>query len=645
MTSTRPPGCDDGEPPPAGGLSYRCRIRLLNAVIAVACLLAVAALWLITFQRIAFERDQAVAAAMKSNTNLAIAFEQQVFRTLKTAEQIAVFVRDLYMQQGRAVDLRQLANQRTIREAAFSIVSVVGENGDILSSTSLRASSVINYADREFFFAQREPGADTLFISQPVLGRVSGHWQIPMSMRIALPDGSFGGVVVMSVRPAEFTNFYEQADLGQQGLLELGKLDGAVLSRKIGGRNESAQDAAPFAWFSRRQTEPEGGFVDDGQALDGVARIVSYRTLAGYPLMVAVGTSYEDELAAARQREGRYLLMAGSISLALLLFASLLILMLARQRTAVSAVQASEALFRATFHQAAMGIAHIAPDGRIIGANEKLCLMLGYSEEELRARTIFELGDRHDEERVRMQLQQRLSAPLSAFFPEIEKTYRRKDGSILWVCEALSAVTDVNGQARFLVAVTQDITARKELEERLSHAALHDPLTGLPNRLMFMDRFDQVLESARRHGGLAGILYIDLDGFKGVNDRLGHATGDQLLCEVGRRLQNCVRAEDTVARFGGDEFGVVLASLGKAEDCEAVARKIIAALATPFDLAANEASSTVIRVSASVGAAVYPVHGTDIAILLNLADTAMYAAKNAGRNQFTSAPGSQPAQP
>lgn len=641
MTSTQPAERGDGEPPPAGDPSHRCRIKPLNAAIAAACLLAVVALWLITLQRVAFERDQAVAAAMKSNSNLAIAFEQQVFRTLKAAEQVAVFVRDRYQQQGPAVDLRELIDQQLIRETSFSIVSVVSENGDILSSTSRLASSAINYADREFFIAQRTPGEDTLFISQPVLGRVSRHWQIPMSLRISRPDGSFGGVVVMSVPPTDFTDFYLQADLGQQGLLELGKLDGGVLSRTTGSHNEFGLDATSLAWFQRRREQSEGGFVDDGKATDGVARIVSYRTMTDYPLMVTVGTAYEDELAPTRHRENSYLLMAGGATLALLTFACLLILMLARQRNAVSAVRASEALFRATFHQAAMGIAHIAADGRIIGANEKFCRMLGYSQEELHARTIFDLGDRHEEDRVRQQLQQGLSAPLAPSSPEIEKTYRRKDGSILWVCEALSAVTGADGRARFLVAVTQDITARKELEERLSHAALHDPLTGLPNRLMFMDRFDQVLESARRHGGLAGILYIDLDGFKEVNDKLGHATGDRLLCEVGRRLQSCVRAEDTVARFGGDEFGVVLASLGKAADCEAVARKIIDALATPFGLEAG----TAIRVSASVGAAVHPVHGTEAALLLNLADTAMYVAKNAGRNQFRWAPGSLPALP
>nr|WP_038000098.1 diguanylate cyclase [Thauera linaloolentis] len=638
MTPQRPPSNEHDASLLADAPPRQSLATLLNLAIMLVCAGAITALWLITLQRIAFEREQAVAAAVQSNSNLAIAFEQQIFRTLKAAEQVAVFVRERYLQQGSAIDLQQLVEQQIIRETIFSIVSVVDENGRIVSSSNSQVNGSVNYADRAFFQAQRAPRADELFVSRPVFGRISRHWQIPMSLRISRPDGSFGGVIVMSVAPADLTDFYLQADLGQQGLLELTGLDGVVLSRKTGSRNDFGLDARELAWFQRHGTTVTDGFVDNGEAIDKVARIVSYRGMEGYPLMVAVGTSYADELAPALQRESSYLLMASSATVALLVFSGLLVLMLARQRAAVDALRASEALFRATFHQAAMGIAHIAPNGRILGANEKFCLMLGYSREELHARTVFELGDEKGRDEARRLLARRLSAASPALSPEIEKPYRRKDGSVLWVCEALSVVRGAHGRPDFLVAITQDITSRKALEARLSHAALHDALTGLPNRLMFMDRFSQVLESARRHAGLAGVLYIDLDGFKAVNDKHGHATGDQLLLQVARRLEGCVRAEDTVSRFGGDEFGIVLATLSQARDCEAVALKVIHALATPFEL-----GGTAIRISASVGAAVFPIHGEDASTLLEQADTAMYAAKNAGRNQFrwNSASGSE----
>lgn len=607
---------------------YRCLGTRLNLGILLGCALVVTGIWWATLQRIDFEREQAVATAMEANANLAIAFEQQVFRTLKSAEQVAAFVREQYLRHGRNIQLGQWVDQRVIRESMFTIVSVVDEHGEIVSSSL--STGRVSYADREFFRIQRDNEQDALFVSRPVLGRVTGRWQIPMSLRITRPDGRFGGVVVMSVDPANFTDFHRHANLGRQGLLELTGLDGTVRGRTTGRQTAFGMDARDLAWFQRREVEPEGQFVDSGAGTDGVQRIVSYRTMAGYPLMVVVGTAYADELALARQRRSSYLWVAAGMTAALLLFAGLLIGGLVRQRAAARALQASEAVFRATFHQAAMGIAHIAPDGCILRTNDKFCRMLGYSGAELHSRTLLDLCDAQRQQEMRQFLLDRLSQQAPALPPEIELPYRRKDGAVLWVVQALGVVRDARGQPEFLVAVMQDVTARKALEVRLSHDALHDALTGLPNRVMFQDRFARVLESARRRRGLAGVLYIDLDGFKEVNDLHGHACGDQLLQQVAQRLARCVRSEDTVARIGGDEFGIVLAALTRAQDCEAVALKIIEALAQPFEVGAS-----VVSISASVGAALFPIHGEDTAVLLAHADTAMYAAKSAGKNRFS----------
>lgn len=309
--------------------------------------------------------------------------------------------------------------------------------------------------------------------------------------------------------------------------------------------------------------------------------------------------------------------------------AGLLLWALARQRRVARALHANEALFRATFHQAAMGIVHITPQGHILRANEKYCHMLGYTSEELRTRSLFDLSEGPAREAARQFLAERLADHSHTLSPEIEKPYLRKDGSTLWVCEALGVVRGAGGTPDLLVAVVQDITARKNLEARLAHDARHDALTGLPNRLLFQDRFTQVLDSARRHGWRAAVLYLDLDGFKAVNDLHGHAAGDLLLRQVAQRLQGCVRAEDTVSRFGGDEFGLVLATADAVDDCAQVAAKVLHVLALPFDL-----DGVRVQVSASVGAALFPDHGDDIATLVARADSAMYAAKKAGKNRF-----------
>ena len=178
----------------------------------------------------------------------------------------------------------------------------------------------------------------------------------------------------------------------------------------------------------------------------------------------------------------------------------------------------------------------------------------------------------------------------------------------------------------------QGIVRQAGLQVLAGRDVLHDSLTGLPNRVMFHDRCTRALESAHRHNGLVAVLYLDLDGFKEVNDSHGHAFGDILLQQVARRLEHSVRAdsEDTVSRFGGDEFGIILSGLDSLAGCERVAHTILNALAQPFDLADN----LQVQISTSIGAAIHPRHGQDPDALVAHADAAMYAAKHAGKNRF-----------
>jgi diguanylate cyclase (GGDEF)-like protein len=170
---------------------------------------------------------------------------------------------------------------------------------------------------------------------------------------------------------------------------------------------------------------------------------------------------------------------------------------------------------------------------------------------------------------------------------------------------------------------------RKNAEDRLTHLAQFDTVTGLPNRHLFRDRLGQALVQARRNGWLAGVLFADLDRFKTVNDTFGHAIGDKLLAQVAARIRECVREGDTVARLSGDEFAVALSHLSKADDAGFVAQKVVHALAAPFELDGHEA-----YVSASIGIALHPADGDDPDVLIKNADTAMYRAKEQGRNCY-----------
>jgi len=179
----------------------------------------------------------------------------------------------------------------------------------------------------------------------------------------------------------------------------------------------------------------------------------------------------------------------------------------------------------------------------------------------------------------------------------------------------------------FVAGVVLHYTNRVSRERE--HLAIHDTLTGLPNRMLFMDRLEQSLIRAKRHGTMVGVMFIDLDRFKRVNDTLGHTSGDHLICEVAKRLRSTARAEDIVARLGGDEFVVVISDIVEVNHILQVVEKMLGAMAAPYLIAGNE-----LFCSCSIGISVYPNDGTASADLLKHADTAMYHAKNSGRNRF-----------
>jgi len=209
---------------------------------------------------------------------------------------------------------------------------------------------------------------------------------------------------------------------------------------------------------------------------------------------------------------------------------------------------------------------------------------------------------------------------------------RRKDGGLYAQRITISVLRGKDGEIVNYVAVFSDITDTKRESERIRHLASHDALTHLPNRLLLHDRLDQALAQGARNQTLIAVLLLDLDGFKEVNDQLGHLVGDRLLQLVAERLSRCVRDSDTVARLGGDEFVILLPEVGSIEAVEKLAAKLLSAMAEPFSLD-NRAAS----IGVSIGIAVYPDDGASAEALLGAADGAMYGAKRQGKGRFVRA--------
>jgi len=264
--------------------------------------------------------------------------------------------------------------------------------------------------------------------------------------------------------------------------------------------------------------------------------------------------------------------------------------------------------------------------GNIEYVNRKFTETTGYDPEAMLGKNLRQLmSDRTTDEQYR-DLWRALSAGQEW---RGELLGRKKSGELFWEDACFSPIKSAAGEVTHYLASKEDISVRKEYEQRLLHQANYDHLTDLPNRLLALDRLEQALAHASRKDCLVGVLYVDLDQFKIVNDTVGHATGDRLLIAAAQRLRGCVRAEDTVARLGGDEFLVVLPDLAMAEHTETVAHHILEAFTKPFLINQHE-----FFVSASIGITVYPNDSLDPQVLLRNADVAMYLAKEAGRNTY-----------
>jgi diguanylate cyclase (GGDEF)-like protein/PAS domain S-box-containing protein len=255
--------------------------------------------------------------------------------------------------------------------------------------------------------------------------------------------------------------------------------------------------------------------------------------------------------------------------------------------------------------------------------------MLGYSEPELGDARGEWLGRVHADDRS--ALTQALEAHLSGASHHFEHEHRiqHRDGSYRWMLARGMAVRDAQGRATRVVGSQTDVTDRKQAEQRLQHDALHDALTGLPNRVLFLDRLDQAIRRAQRAnpGAAAAVLFLDLDRFKLVNDSLGHHVGDQLLIAVARRLESAVRPPDTVARLGGDEFTVLLDGVNDAHEASVIAERVHQTLRTPFDIDERE-----LFIDASIGIALADPGATPDTVLRD-ADVAMYRAKADGKGR------------
>lgn len=462
-------------------------------------------------------------------------------------------------------------------------------------------------SDRPYFQAHSGTSPRSWFIDEARASRVHlGRWFFSFSRVVKGADGQVERIIVAILDAAYFDDMLATLAARSDTHAMLVHANGKVIAASF---DDSVR--------GRGLTDP-AAVTEGGRRLDDDDDVGWRQAVDAFPLQIAVRLDRAKVLEPWKQRVAVSLValaLGGGVIVALCL-------LLVRK---IDQMAQTERRYRALVEQSLVGI-FFTHGGHIGYVNPRFAEILGFAAPaQLRGRAFLDLVAEADRARVMAHLA-RWSAEGEMVHPVVFMASRADGVSV--ELEAQGRMVDIEGEPAVL-GVLSDVTEKQRAERQLQYLAFHDPLTQLPNRSLCFDRLSQAIYRGRREGTVFAVMAIDLDGFKAVNDTYGHDAGDAVLCAVARRLQDCVRESDTVARTGGDEFVMVVHGVRGHDDARAVAGKIVSTLAQPVGL-----SDGVAKVGASVGVVVFPADGVEMESLVSRADAAMYAAKAAGKDGY-----------
>lgn len=601
----------------------RCFGRALETHISLPlfALLPLVAIWIATFHFIEVEHCAAVLAARAAAHEQIDTYEAQAARSLNEIDQTLKVIQYAVQLNGPADALPALRRQGLLPSGRVVVASVADRDGNVVASNLPLPR--LNIAGQAFFKVQRDASGDMPFVSQAIGDAARSAPHLHFTRRIEDAAGHFAGVAMVAVDPAYFTSVYEHSREGELGLLGLVGDDGVARALRVGDK---------VSWGQHIAAGKLGGpcLAAHPTTPDGVARYAGMRRLNGFPLSAVVGLADSEQMARFEQHRANYLAAAFAGSALLVAIAGMVSAwswQLARVRRRERRAQAThaaayEASLDAFFVLRTVRDAEGAfADFVVEETNSRAEQFTGIPKCQMRGRALSELLPFY---RVNGMYDDLVKVVAEGCAIEVEWQAQTWPASGRWLQRQ---IVPVEGGA---VATVRDITERKTVEERIRHMAHHDELTGLPNRSLIRDRLEQAVRSAQRKGGHLALVFVDLDGFKLVNDGLGHNAGDELLKVVGGRMQACLRRNDTLGRLGGDEFVILLPDVpDNPLAITPVLEKIRQAVVEPV-LVKDQA----VQVSCSMGVVTYPRDGADPATLMMNADAAMYRAKELGSNNF-----------
>lgn len=611
--------------------TYRRRVRRISLIAAgilgVVTLAAGTAVFRVMEAQSEALLRRSLALSLQNRANLIrLAVDERLAATETIATRPFIVQEILALQADPGDTRARRALQRaarTFRETGFEMVTLLDRQGRVVG----RAGSA----------AARPEVAIPLAVKPAARLLWSDGIRLHVAASIRKGGAAVGQVVTESRLPVMARLFHRSRALGRSGDFAV---CGALVSAP--GDMQCLPSTLTHRVFVHQPREVDGAALPMSYALDGRSGTVqardyrgrtvvaAYRPIAGLGLGAVLKVDASELFLPIRERLPQVALWLAAVFAAGYLALRWLVLPLVRDvarselraREANARFRDGEARMRAILDHVRDGIVAVSDRGRVETFNPAAARMFGYRPEEV------------------------LGSPLSRLIPDVEVpaagggpeptgpaggrrefTGVRKDLGAFPIEAHFSAMT--LGERHLVIGALRDLTDRKAAEQRILHMATHDALTALPNRSLLQDRLQRAIAHARRHGGRVAVLFVDLDRFKTVNDSLGHSAGDALLREAARRIAGVLRAEDTVARQGGDEFIVVLTGLRDAEAAAGVARKVLDVLGLPYRIGERE-----VHVGASIGLALYPGDGADPDTLLRNSDTAMYHAKEKGRGNY-----------
>lgn len=501
----------------------------------------------------------------------------------------------------------------------FVLQLFIIDHDGYLSYSSLGPSPRNYLGDRDYYARLAHAEDDILVVSEPVLGRLTQRWSIQVARAIR-DNGVFAGVVSIAVSVETWAETLAQLEPGRRDTLTLVGRDGELLMRTLSGPEHYGKQLRLRRDFIDQPALMEGDYLAESVA-DGVSRIFGWSRLSSGLVMVS-GLALDDVLAPVRKAREQAITRGVFLSIFFLLAVSGLLYALARSAQAMRRLAVREARTRNLVDNMAEGIMVVDDAMRIVASNPALCEISGHTEEVL-----------HGASPAMLCGETTAADDLLALLDVEGEDMRggdfvgmRPDGARYIAHARVTRMSsDEGGRHKRLVLVADVTESRREADD-IWRRANFDMLTGLPNRALLLDRLERMILHARREGSEVIALFVDLDLFKPINDRFGHAFGDRLLCQVARRLEQLFRSEDTVGRLGGDEFVVLIPASPARDLAGQSAQKLVDRLSEPFEI-----DGEVVSISASVGVAFYPRDAETPAELIGEADAAMYRAKHAGR--------------